>query len=417
MIQLLQRPRVLAIFVSFAVAHFLSVFLRSTNAAIAPDLSRDLSLTAAELGLMTSLYYVCFALVQLPLGVALDRFGARRVTSSMMLITVGGCLLFASASSLASAALGRALIGVGMATVLMGAMQIFSQWFPSNRVATVSGFMTGLSSLGGMLASTPLSWMNETLGWRVIFLSMAPLVLLSAVTLVVIVRERKPETPPTQPVAARTQVGFSQIFRDSRFWRIGMTCFFLFGTMQAVQSLWAGPYLFDVLRLGSIEVGNVLLALNIGLVIGYFNSGWLSDRYGVLPVVIIVGVFFLFCLLSLALLGLWMPVSLIMLVLAIFGFCGSFNMVLLSQVRTMFPPEMTGRALTAVNMLAFVGTALLQWAMGVIIGLFEPSADGHYPVSAYTTVFLLIAVAFGLALSWYMTLRREKPVSQSVVAS
>ncbi len=99
-------PKRAHIFSLFAAAYFLSYFFRSANAVIAPDLSREFSLTAADLGLMTSLFYAAFALVLVPVGVGLDRYGPRWVTSSVMLVAGLGSLIFASARSFAMLGLG-----------------------------------------------------------------------------------------------------------------------------------------------------------------------------------------------------------------------------------------------------------------------------------------------------------------------
>ena len=87
-------PQRFVVFLVFLVAYFLSYFLRSTNAVIADDLVRDLSLSASQLGFMTSLFFATFAAAQLPLGSALDKFGARWFTPLLMLASVLGCVLF-----------------------------------------------------------------------------------------------------------------------------------------------------------------------------------------------------------------------------------------------------------------------------------------------------------------------------------
>jgi predicted MFS family arabinose efflux permease len=398
-------------FALFVAAHFLSYFFRSANAVISGDLSRELSLSAAQLGFMTSLFYACFAAVQLPIGSGLDRYGPRWVTPGLMLVTVVGCLVFANAHSFAMAALGRALIGVGMGGVLMGAIKTYGQWFSPNRVATISGFMVGLSSSGSLFAATPLAWLNQQFGWRAIFVASAPIVLLSAASLMLWVRDAPTDQ---QSVAPASSAGFGQIFRDTRLWRIAMITFFLFGTVQAVQGLWAGPYLFDVRGLSKIEAGNLLLGMGLGVVVGYFSSGWLADRYGAIPVTTVAGFLFIFCQLAFLLPGL--PLPLLWLIFALFGYAGSFNVVQLAQARALFPAQISGRAITAVNMFGFAGTALLQWWMGLIINLFAPDAQGHYPVAAYASAFVFTAIGTALVLAWYMTLSRSRtrlPTAQS----
>jgi predicted MFS family arabinose efflux permease len=399
------------IFALFVSAHFLSYFLRSANAVISTDLTRDLSLTVEQLGLMTSLFYASFALVQLPLGSGLDRVGPRWVTPGLMLVTVLGCLLFASARSFALLALGRALIGVGMAGVLMGAIKVYGQWFAANRVATIAGFMVGISSIGGLFAATPLAWLNQALGWRAIFLWCALVVALSAGAMMLWVRNMPPGGEwHTAPASG---AGFAQIFADTRFWRIALVEFFLLGTVQAVQGLWAGPYLFDVLGLSKLAAGNLLLCMGVGVVAGFFSSGWLLDRFGAQRVNSVAVLVFALSQLVFVLPA-RPPLALIGAIFAAFGFTGAFNVALLAQARALFPPHISGRVITAVNMFGFAGTALIQWWMGLIIGAFAPDAQGHYPPAAYTAAFLFTFVGTVLALAWYATLARRRGAPELV---
>src|SRR5512134_1446250 len=97
----------LRLFLPFAAGYFLSYLLRNVNAVIAPELTRELGVSAADLGLLTSAYLLAFGAVQLPLGLALDRYGARRVESFLLLIAAAGCALFAAGTTLTELALAR----------------------------------------------------------------------------------------------------------------------------------------------------------------------------------------------------------------------------------------------------------------------------------------------------------------------
>src|SRR5512147_247595 len=101
------------VFAPFAVGYFLSYLLRNANAVISPELTGDLGLHAADLGLLTSAYLLAFGAFQLPLGILLDRFGPRRVEATLLLICAAGCALFATGHALPQLAVGRALIGLG----------------------------------------------------------------------------------------------------------------------------------------------------------------------------------------------------------------------------------------------------------------------------------------------------------------
>jgi MFS family permease len=120
----------LKLFLPFAGAYFLSYLYRTANAVIGPVLSAELALGAAGLGLLTSAYFLSFAAAQLPLGMLLDRFGARRVESGLLLIAAVGAAVFALGQGIAELAVGRALIGLGVSACLMAAFKAFSLWFP-----------------------------------------------------------------------------------------------------------------------------------------------------------------------------------------------------------------------------------------------------------------------------------------------
>lgn len=402
------RRQQMILFVLFAVAYFLSYFFRSANAVIAGDLQREIGLSAAQLGLMTSLFYASFALAQLPLGAGLDRYGPRLVTPGLMLSAALGSFVFAQSSSFAGLAAGRMLIGLGMAGVLMGAFKAFGQWFAPRRLATVSGVMVGLGASGGLVAGTPLALLNAALGWRAIFVAGALIVVLSAAMIVLWTRN----TPPgvTWHAADTSGSGFGAIFRDIRFWRIAPLNFFLLGATLAVQGLWAGPFLFDVLALSSLAVGNLLLTMSAGVVVGYFICGWLGERFGMTRTVIGAGLLSLLAQLVFILPGA-RPLSLLYVAFFGFGMAGTVNLLLLAQIREIFPPTMSGRAVTAVNMFGFAGAALLQWWMGLIIGAFAPDSAGHYPPSAYALAFLFVAVGTALSLLWYIPLARHRTES------
>lgn len=393
--------RALAVFVFFGIGYFLSNFFRAANAVISNDLMRDLGLSAADLGMMTSLFYAGFAAVQLPLGVALDRIGPRFAVPALMLMTVIGCLLFAAATALPQVAVGRTLIGVGMAGNLMGAVKAFSAWFPPQRVATFTSLMVGIGALGALVAATPLAWLNQQFGWRAVFVGGAAVTLLSATGIVAGTRN----APPGVIWRASPDVsneGFARIFRTPQFWHIAPLNGMLLGTTLAVQTLWAGPYLFDTLRMSQFEAGNLILIISAGVAVGYAACGALADMFGARRVLTVSTLAFLAAQTPL-LLPVPLPVAGLAVAFFLFGFSGAFSLLTLAQVRELFPPSMGGRAVTAVNLFGFGGATAIQWGMGVIIGAFESNSDGRYPVEAYIAAFGTAFVLNALALAWYLT--------------
>jgi predicted MFS family arabinose efflux permease len=394
------------IFGLFAAAYFLSYFYRSVNAIIAPDLSQEFSLSASQLGFMSSLFFAAYAVAQIPIGVSLDRWGPRYVVPGMMMLSVAGSLIFATAQSLLMLSIGRALIGVGMASTLMGSLKAFSLWFPPHRFATAAGILMGIGSSGALAAATPLAWVSETVGWRAAFVWGALVITLSAASIAFWTRN----TPPSisWPRAGATPVSLLAVFLNLSFWRIALMSLFVVGGVLAVQSLWAGPYLFDAVGLSKIAVGNMLLLMALGVVAGYVSFGWLADRFGLAWITLAGSSVFVLCQLALAL---GPPAVLVPFVYLLFGLSGGTATVLLSHARLVFPPAMTGRVVSAVNLFGIAGVFLLQSLIGLIVDRFPVDTAGHYPPQAYTAAFLTTTAGTLLVLIWYLPLVRRSAVT------
>lgn len=398
------RSRHGLIFVIFTLGYFLSYFLRSANAVIARDLAAEFGLNAADLGLMTSMFFVGFGAIQLPMGAALDRFGARAVTATLMSVAGIGAAIFALAPSFMVLAGGRTLIGIGVACALMGTLQTYAHWFPPRRYATLAGLTTGIGAMGGLLASTPLAWANAHYGWRMVFLIASAAAFLAAMLIAVFARNAPAGQTWRSPAGEQLPGGFGSIFGNLRFWRLAPLNFFQAGGMLAVQSLWGGPFVMDVLGLDRIAAGNLLVWLAGGVVIGYLSCGWLADRFGAQRVQLASALGFALSQIPLLLANTQPNIGLVAAAFALFGYTGSFNLLLLTQVRGLFASHLAGRASTACNVFGFLGTFGLQWGLGLIISRYPQTAGGGYAPEAYTAGFSLLLLGTLLATAWYAPL-------------
>lgn len=392
--------RVAVVFAAFAAAHFMSTFVRSTNAVIADDLVRDIGLTASELGLMTSLLFLVFAAVQLPLGSALDRFGARWVTSGTMLAAVAGSLVFAAGESFMTLAIGRALMGVGTAGILMGGFKALSGYLSTRRFATVSGLLVAVGSSGALVAATPLAWLAQTVGWRLVFVGGSVALLAAAAGVAVFGRAASEPVSETPAESEASDGGFAGIFGRRRFWPLAAMAVATAGVSFSFQALWAGPYLVNGRAMSGIAAGNVLFALSLGVILGYLLWGWLGARLGparalVIAVAIYVAVQ--------VVLGFLPPVGsgLLTVLFFVFGLAASASVLLFVLVRSLFPFGLTGRAVTAVNLFMFGGGFVLQWALGVMAEWTVPSGGQPNP-GAYGAMFFVTAGIGLAALVWFL---------------
>ena len=394
-------PTRVAVFLAFLPAYFLSYFLRSTNAVIAEDLVRDLSLTASQLGLMTSLFFAAFAAAQLPFGSLLDRYGARWATPLLMLFAVAGSLLFGLGQSFLALAAGRALIGLGVAGILTGALKAFSGWFSPRSFPRVSSLYLSLGSLGALTAATPLALLSERFGWRSVFLGGALIIFLSALLILVLGRD----APKT--VDKENQGSFADIFRSIKFWRVACLNFALVGSLFAYQSLWAGPFVSDVLGLSNVAVGNLLFVLSSGITAGYMVAGFLGERFGLGRTLALAALVFTLTQTALVFFDAAWPYGSLTVLFALFSTASAFAVLMFSQVRAIFPLHLTGRAVTALNLFGIGGSALLQWSLGLLIEAVGGTQTGPYPPEAYSAAFAFTAVLSLVALLFYLPLLRE----------
>ena len=174
---------------------------------------------------------------------------------------------------------------------------------------------------------------------------------------------------------------------------------FTLGTLLAVQGLWGGPYLADVHGLAPVTVGNLLVAMGVGVVVGNLGSGWLADRLGRRRVTLAAAGGFVVCHALLATLGPGAPVAALAALYAAFGALASFGVVLLAHARATFPSHLTGRAITSVNLVGITGAMAVQWAMGAVIEAGR-DAGGGYGAGAYQPAFWL-TTALGVA-AWLL---------------
>lgn len=332
----------------FALGYALSYVLRSANAALAEPMAQDLALSPASLGLLTSLFYLAFALAQLPLGEALDRLGPRATLGGLFAVAGAGCLLFAWAQDWPLLALGRILMGVGVALALVGALRAYQIHRPQH-LNLLSGVTVALGGLGGLLAASPLVALEAALGWRGVFGLLAIL----ALGLALAIRWGTPPEPPKE----RSLVAGPRLHPFPL--SVGFLAFAYIGGFFAIQSFWAGAFAY-ARGLSPQEVGVVLSSLNLASILGALGSGGLAAKLGSGRALLLgMG------LLSLGLL--WASGGgNLGAAYALMGLGGGFNGLVLAHTAVLFP-NTPGRAMAGVNVLGVLGIFILQAGLGPVV--------------------------------------------------
>ena len=393
------------LFLPFAAGYFLSYLFRTVNAVLGPVIARELQLGDNALGLLTSTYFLAFGAAQLPLGMLLDRYGPRRVEAGLLLVAAAGATVFALSDALGGLAIGRALIGLGVSACLMASFKAFVQWFPPERQASLTGWVMASGGLGALAASKPLEMTLAIAGWREIVLALAVTTVLVAAALFFFV-------PDKQEASAaggfREQMaGVRRIFGSAHFWRYGPMGLWFTGGFMAIQGLWASRWMTVLESMDGAAIAGRLTLISAAMLAGFLFMGFFAtglqrrgvrlDRLYFWAMLLALACFALISLQP-AFAGNWLW--------PILGACFSLSNISYSLVAQAFPPALSGRANTALNLLVFAGAFGLQWGIGGLVDALQ--AAGWAADTAYRTAFFSLLGGQVLALGWLLLSGRRR---------
>jgi predicted MFS family arabinose efflux permease len=381
------------VFIPFASGFFLSILLRYVNAVIARDLAADFSLTPADLGLLTSVYFLVFAAFQIPLGVLLDRYGPRRVLAALLVFAAAGALTFGMAQGVSTLALGRALLGLGVSGCLMGSIKAFTLWFPLSRLATLNGWILAIGALGAMAATAPVEALAGAAGWRSVFYVIAGGCALVAALIFFVVPERP--LPGAGETWSRQFREIGIILSNAYFWRIALPLVIVHGAYQALQGLWLAPWLMDVGGLARSEVAQTLLAGSLAYGIGSVIFGTLADRMSQRLTAYKVGM-------ALAVLAFFAIAAGVregaIAIVMLYGFGACAAALPYAILSRHFPGALTGRVITASNIFMFLASFAFQWGIGALLRL----------ELGYLVAFGVVGVLQLATLVWLLPMKEAK---------
>jgi len=389
----------------------ISVFQRSALGVVAPDLARDLVLSPEALGAANLAFFSAFVITQIPIGIAFDRVGPRRVVAALTVLAVVGGVGQALARDGAELAAARFVLGLGCSASFMAAVVLSARWYSGPGLTGAIARAFALSQLGILMAGSPLAFGSLALGWR------GALVVAAGVTAVVglLWWRHVQDDPPGRPPPVRPAEGLGaalrgqlEVWRTRGLWPILSMHLFAYPAVATVLGLWAGPYLADVHGLDVTGRGWVLLAMGLAVPAGQMCVGtierWLNTRKW-----LVVGG----ALLSLSMLaGLALvpgaPLGLAVALLVGLCLVTCYPVVVVAHGRSLFPDHLVGRGATTVNLAQVVGLALLPAVLGAVVGLF-PEAGGARPEVAYRAAFGVLTLALAGGLGGYLFSKDAPP--------
>lgn len=398
---------ILAALLPFALGYLFSYLYRAANAIVAPDLVRELGLSASALGLLTAAYLASFAAFQIPLGLLLDRYGPRRVQSALVALGAAGALLFSYGTDATTLTIARAMIGVAFSGGLMSGFKAVVIWVPEPRRALANACIMSLGGLGLLIATMPLELAVAAYGWRIVFVALAAITLAVALMIFFIVPERGAGQATDRLAVQIRQMG--RIFTDRVFLAMVPLLATTAGTHIAIQTLWAGPWFRDIGGLDRLGVANALLVMATMFVVSILLAGVIADRLvrrGVSLLTVMLGFLAVFLAAQVGLLTNPSSRVVALVLWSLFGMTGHVAVLAYPWLSRHFGASLSGRSNTAANLVMFLWAFLAQYGIGVIISLFEAAPSGGYSPAAYQVAFGFFLALQVLSLVWYGANRR-----------
>lgn len=346
-----------------ALGHVLSNAVRTLPAIAADLLAHDLGVTADGLAALTGGFLFAFALGQVPLGVALDRWGVRPVSLTLFALVCAGTAAAAAAPGPWSFLLAQITMGLGCCGMLLCPMTYAARILTPARFGLWSGLLQAVGNTGMLLSASPLAWLVDTHGWRAGFWASTGFGLIAMALVFVTVRDTPPPRDPTRTLLGDARETLTLSASPALRGVVALT-FASFAVVMGIRGLWGGPWLMEVKGLTRIEAGHVLFVATLSLIIGPAMSGVLDRHLGHRRAVLAIGHLLAAALLFAMLAAASLPAGVDAALLIAFGLAISVQPLSFAVARSAVPVAQTGRALAAVNLSFFGGAAVLQAASG-----------------------------------------------------
>lgn len=384
-----------AIYGIAVTAYVLGLFHRVAPATIAGDLAAAFQTSAASLGLLSATYFWIYTAMQIPSGILADTVGPKRLLIAGGLVAAAGAAAFAAAPGLTVAAIGRTLVGLGTSVAFVATLKLTATWFDERRFATLTGLTVLAGNVASAAAGAPFAWLLAVLSWREVMALLAALSVAVAAAAAWLVTDRPVRAPlPRERGLWRAALG--AVARNRANWPIFMANFFMGGSLFAVVGLWGVPYLMEVHGRTRLEAANHPSIALAAFAVAALVIGSASDRLGRRKALFVAGAFGFAAALAPLAFG-WRPgLAASYALFALLGFSAAGFTMSWSCAKESNPPQFAGIATGFVNLAIFLGPAVLQPLVGVVL-----DAGGRTAAAwsvAMGLVFASAAAGFGCTL-------------------
>jgi sugar phosphate permease len=331
---------------------------------IADDLSQAFHATAGTLGNIAACYFYGYAILQIPVGLVVDRFGTRWPLVFAILAAGLGTLAFSQAHGSGGAQMARLIMGASAAFSFIGCLKLVQAWFPPSKFSTLAG-MTNTAGMIGMAGGAPMAVLVKAIGWRETVAWMGGAELMLAALVFAVVRDG-PAPVISRAAPAAQSGGMSGVLANPQVWINAVYATSISLVYVAFGGLWGTSYIQKVYALDSVAAAGTGSLLFFGGIAGSLFFGWVSDYLGRRkPPMVLAGVGALAsmaCLLYLP----GIPLLGFKLGLFLVGFFSSANIISYAVARDLYP-KLAGFSIGFLSTCYFAGSAASQPLVGMLL--------------------------------------------------
>lgn len=379
--------RGLCVWLLAAFFYFFDNLLNVVPAAISTELQTTFDLSPAQLGLLASCYAWPYGFMQIPVGIMMDRYSPKKLLTFAAMLCTLGCILFAVADQYLVACLSRILIGFGASFAVIGCAKISTIWFSSRMFGLFMGLMVSVGMFGAAIGLSSVQVITDAFGWRKTMFMATAISMVITVLIWSVIKDRpgsvlaKEEQTTTPPI----WTSLLEIIRAPQSWLIALYAGLMFVPTQAFGALWGVPFLKEAFNFTQIEAGQLNALIFVGWIVGGPLYGWFSDYIGKRNVPMYIANIASLIVILWLIYGRYLPFNpinfsftTIACAMFLIGFFSSGFIIAFVAIKELNRKSISGTVIGYINTVNTLSVAILQWVIGIILGLLHTGDTPSY---------------------------------------
>ncbi len=404
------------VFWALAVFFYLyEYFIRVSPTVMVPELMQSFHIEAVQIGILAAAYLYAYAFMQIPVGMMMDKYGARRLLSFAAFVCAIGCGFYAGTDYYWFVVIGRILMGIGSAFGFLGMVYICSHWFERTKIATMIAIGNSFGMVGAIAGEGPLALSVIKFGWRAPILFLGAVGLLLAIVMFFVLRSDDDCRIEQQDEKSREKIdvkaNLKEVASNPQSWLIGIGTFLIYSTTTGFAALWGVPFLQSTYGFGKDKASFAISMIFVGWIVGGPLLGKISDRIKHRRLILIFSSIAGAILMSVLVYRLNLSIVLLYAILFLVGFCSSAENLCYCLAIEHNPQKAKGVASAFINFILFLGAASIPIIVGSLLQIhWDGSSVGGIPAysaSSYKFALTTFPLTFILAAIFFIFVKKS----------